>query len=81
MELYCDDRQPVDLKQRAEQAEEEDDVPAEVASLSISGDLVAAVPLTVTVEAYANIVKDNVLLRQIRLIRSWRTSVMPERRM
>ena len=36
----------------------EKDVPAEVASLEFISDLVAAVPVTVNVESYANIVKD-----------------------
>ena len=41
------------------------DVPAEVASLEFISDLVAAVPVTVNVESYANIVKDKALLRKI----------------
>ena len=63
VELY-NDRQPVDLVTLQNKLKEKD-VPAEVASLEYIGDLVAAVPLTVNVEAYANIVKDKALLRQI----------------
>ena len=63
VELY-NDRQPVDLVTLLNKLKEKD-VPAEVASLEYIGDLVAAVPLTVNVEAYANIVKDKALLRQI----------------
>ena len=63
VELY-NDRQPVDLVTLQNKLKEKD-VPAEVASLEYIGDLVAAVPLTVNVGAYANIVKDKALLRQI----------------
>ena len=63
VELY-NDRQPVDLVTLQNKLKEKD-VPAEVASLEYIGDLVAAVPLTVNVEAHANIVKDKALLRQI----------------
>ena len=63
VELY-NDRQPVDLVTLQNKVKEKD-VPGEVASLEYIGDLVAAVPLTVNVEAYANIVKDKALLRQI----------------
>ena len=63
VELY-NDRQPVDLVTLQNKLKEKD-VPAEVASLEYIGDLVAAVPLTVNVDAYANIVKDKALLRQI----------------
>ena len=63
VELY-NDRQPVDLVTLQNKLKEKD-VPPEVASLEYIGDLVAAVPLTVNVEAYANIVKDKALLRQI----------------
>ena len=63
VELY-NDRQPVDLVTLQNKLREKD-VPAEVASLEYIGDLVAGVPLTVNVTAYANIVKDKALLRQI----------------
>lgn len=43
----------------------EKDVPPEVASLEYLSDLVAAVPVTVNVASYAQIVKDKALLRQI----------------
>ena len=43
----------------------EKDVPPEVSSVQYISDLVAAIPVTVNTEAYAQIVKDKALLRQI----------------
>lgn len=63
VELY-NDRQPVDLVTLQNKLREKD-VPEELASLEYIGDLVTAVPVTVNVKSYANIVKDKALLRQI----------------
>ena len=63
VELY-NDRQPVDLVTLQNKLREKD-VPAEVASLEYIGDLVTAVPVTVNVGSYANIVKEKAILRQI----------------
>ena len=60
VELY-NSGQPVDLENKLR----EKDVPPEVASLEYISDLVAAVPVTVNVASYAQIVKDKALLRQI----------------
>ena len=43
----------------------EKDVPPEISSVQYISDLVAAIPVTVNTEAYAQIVKDKALLRQI----------------
>ena len=63
VELY-NSGQPVDLVTLQNKLREKD-VPPEVASLEYISDLVAAVPVTVNVASYAQIVKDKALLRQI----------------
>lgn len=63
VELF-NDRQPVDLVTLQNKLREKD-VPAEVASLEYIGDLVTAVPVTVNIRSYANIVKEKAVLRQI----------------
>ena len=63
IELYSSG-QPVDLVTLQNKLREKD-VPPEVASLEYISDLVAAVPVTVNVASYAQIVKDKALLRQI----------------
>lgn len=63
VELF-NDRQPVDVVTLQNKLREKD-VPAEVASLEYIGDLVTAVPVTVNVRSYANIVKEKAVLRQI----------------
>lgn len=63
VELY-NAGQPVDVLTLQNKLREME-VPAEVASLEYLSDLIAAVPLTVNVASYAQIVKDKALLRQI----------------
>lgn len=56
--------QPVDVVTLQDKLREKD-IPAEVASMETLGDLIAAVPVTVNVASYANIVKDKAMLRRI----------------
>jgi replicative DNA helicase len=63
VELH-DSGQPVDLVTLQDKLREKD-VPAEVSSMENLGDLVAAVPVTINVASYANIVKDKATLRRI----------------
>ena len=63
VELY-NEGQPVDLVTLQNKLKQKD-VPAEISSLEYIGDLVTAVPVTVNVKSYAQIVKDKALLRQI----------------
>lgn len=79
VELY-NSGQPVDLVTLQNKLREKD-VPPEVASLEYISDLVAAVPVTVNVASYAQIVKDKALLvRLSRSIRRLKTIAITARR-